>query len=154
MMKRIVDNPKQRGAAAVEFALLLMPMLLLLFGVTEFGRAMYQYDAIAKSVRGAVRHLSQHSAGDATSINAAKCIAVFGNAECASPALLPGLTTSMIAVCDASNCAGSHANQSTGSGVVNLVTVTISGYQFSSLVPALMPSITFGDISSTMRQNL
>lgn len=154
MMKAIAHKEGQRGAAVVEFALLLLPLLLLLFGVTEFGRAMYQYDALAKSARGAVRHLSQHSAGNAAAIQTARCIAVYGDAACTPPVLLPGLAEGMISVCDASNCAGSHANQSTGNGAVNLVTVTISGYRFNSLVPALMPDITFDDISSTMRQNL
>ncbi len=33
----------QGGAVAVEFALLVIPMLVMVFGITEFGRAMYQY---------------------------------------------------------------------------------------------------------------
>jgi Flp pilus assembly protein TadG len=154
MMKPKTIRTDQHGVAAVEFAILLIPLIVLLFGITEFGRAMFQYDALAKSVRGAVRHLSQNSAGDASAVQIAKNIAVFGNAGGTGAALLPGLTTAMVTVCDASSCAGTHANQSTGNGAINLVTVTISGYRFTSLVPALMPNITFENISSTMRQNL
>jgi Flp pilus assembly protein TadG len=48
----------QRGAAAIEFAFIL-PLLLVIFsGMVEFGRAMWHYDALAKSARDAVRYLS------------------------------------------------------------------------------------------------
>lgn len=152
MMKRIHLKSGQRGVAAVEFGIVLVPLVLLAFGITEYGRAMYQYNALAKNVRNAVRYLSENAAGDTTQIGIAKCLAVYGNAGCTAPALVPGLTTAMVSVCDASSCAGTHKNQSTGSGVVNLVSVTISGYLYTSLVPSLVPDITFGNISATMRQ--
>jgi Flp pilus assembly protein TadG len=152
MMRRIGIHRGQRGVAAVEFAILLVPLVLLTFGITEYGRAMYQYNTLAKGARSAVRYLTQRSPGDASQIAIAQCLAVYGNVACSEPALAPGLTTSMVSVCDATNCAGTHSNQPTGSGVVNLVTVTISGYPFVSLVPSLIPSFTFGDISATMRQ--
>jgi Flp pilus assembly protein TadG len=156
MMRQKNTRNDQRGVAAVELGILLVPLVLLAFGITEYGRAMYQYNALDKSVRSAVRYLSQQSPGDATQIGIAKCLAVYGDTTCTgSPAgspLVPGLTTAMVSVCDLTSCAGTHQNQPTGSGSVNLVTVTISGYPFTSLVPSLMPSITFGDISATMRQ--
>ena len=141
-----------RGVALVEFVLILPMLLLLTVITTEFGRAMYQYNSLAKNVRNAVRHLSQNSAGDTTQIGVAKCLAVYGNSGCTAPALVPGLTTAMVSVCDASSCVGTHFNQPTGSGAVNLASVTISGYLYTSLVPSLVPDITFGDISATMRQ--
>jgi hypothetical protein len=72
---------------------------------------------------------------------------------------VPGLATAMVSICDPTSCAGVP----TGSGVANLVTVTIGGanapYQFNSLAPFLpaqfgVASIAFGPISVTMRQNL
>ncbi|MGE5469746.1 MAG: TadE/TadG family type IV pilus assembly protein [Bacteroidota bacterium] len=151
-MEKHDSRTGQRGAAAVELAILLIPLVLLAFGITEYGRAMYQYNALAKGVRSAVRQLSEYSAGDATQIGIAKCLAVYGNYTCSGAPVAPGLTTAMVSVCDTTNCAGTHLNQSTGSGVVNLVTVTISDYPFISLVPSLVPNLTFGDISATMRQ--
>jgi hypothetical protein len=67
----------------------------------------------------------------------------------------------MVSICDPASCAGSHAAVPTGTGVVNLVTVTVGGannpYVFQSLAPfapALfgVPNITFSAISATMRQ--
>lgn len=59
MMKPARTLKTQRGVAAVEFGILLIPLVLLAFGITEYGRAMYQYNALGKSVRSAARYLSQ-----------------------------------------------------------------------------------------------
>ena len=148
----------QSGVAAIEFAILIVPMMLMLFGVTEYGRAIYQYNTITKSVRDATRYLSTVAPG--TGHAEARNLVVCGStAACGTSTLAPGLTTGMVAVCDATNCASTHASQATGSGTVNLVTVTVSGYAFQSVVNVPingvtlgMPSMTFGPIQSTMRQ--
>ena len=105
-------------------------------------------------VRDAVRHLSQHGPGDATIQTQARCLAVYGNAGCTGNAIAPGLTTGQVTLCDAVSCAGSHASQATGSGVVNLVSATVVGYAYTSLVPFVMPSLNFNNISVTMRAQL
>lgn len=146
---------KQRGVASVELAFLIIPLLLLTFGTTEFGRAIYEYNALAKASRDATRFLSGQGPGDPTDLASAKCLAVYGSTDCnAGPPLLPGLTTAMVSICDSTSCPSTHQNQATGSGVINLVTVTISGYPFTSLVPFIAPDLTFNNISTTMRQIL
>jgi TadE-like protein len=52
---------QQKGVVAIEMALILVPMLILCFGITELGRALYQYNGLVKATRGAVRYLSQQS---------------------------------------------------------------------------------------------
>ncbi len=158
-MNNLTKRQKQGGAAAVEFALLIIPMLVMVFGITEFGRAMYQYNTLVKLTRDATRYLTTQAAG--AGVAAAQCLAVYGNSACTGPTLLPGLTTAMVTECDASNCPGTHSAVATGAGAVNLVTVTISGYQFQSLVSFTiagfdvgLPNITFGGVSTTMRQIL
>lgn len=49
---------KSRGIVAVEFALVLIPLLLIVGGIIEFGRAFWYYDALAKASRDAARYLS------------------------------------------------------------------------------------------------
>jgi Flp pilus assembly protein TadG len=151
-----------RGVAAVELALLLTPLTLLVFGVAEFGRAIYQYDTLTKSVRDAARLLSQYNpAGSAYPSAQAQCLAVYGNTGCTGSALAPGLTTSMVVICNpagSSGCPGqTYLNVSVpNGGSVNFVEVRISGFTFTSVVP-LVPSLanlTFGPISATMRQVL
>jgi Flp pilus assembly protein TadG len=145
---------RSRGVAAVEFALLLAPMILMLFGATEFGRAIYTYNTLDKTVRDAVRHLSQHGPGDAVIQGEARCLAVYGNTGCTGTAIAPGLTTDAVTLCDALSCPVSHAAQATGSGAVNLVTVTIGNYSYNSVVEFVMPDLNFNNISATMRAQL
>lgn len=159
MMKTLPHKQKQSGVAAVEFALVIIPMLLMVFGITEFGRALYQYNTLAKATRDASRFLSTQAAG--SGIDTAKNLAVYGNKTVSGNPLVPGLTKNMVVVCDSLSCPGTHASVQTGSGAVNLVTVSIEGFQFQSLVNFSvgglnigLPNITFSPISTTMRQVL
>jgi Flp pilus assembly protein TadG len=145
---------RQRGIATVELALLLPLLLLLIFGTTEFGRAIYTYNTLDKAARDAVRHLSQHGPGDTVIQAEARCLAAYGNTACSGAPLAPGLATSNVVVCDSLACPGTHASQPTGLGLINLVSVTVSGYAYNSLVQFAMPNITFNDISATMRAQL
>lgn len=157
-----------RGVVAVEFALLLIPLVLLVFGVAEFGRALYQYNTLAKTVRDSARMLSQYNPADADyPLADAKCLAVYGKTGCSGSdvPLAPGLTTAMVVVCNpvsSAGCPGStYASVPTGSGTINLIEVKITGYRFNFVFnPASLfsssaaTSIVFDDISSTMRQIL
>jgi Flp pilus assembly protein TadG len=147
----------QCGLALVELGISIFVMISIAFGITEFGRAIYQYNTLAKAARDATRYLSTRDAADTAAKDVAKCFAVFGNPSCSGTPLAPGLTTAMVSVCDALACPGTHAAQG-AAPVLNLVTVTIGGpnapYTFLSLVPFVVPDITFGPISVTMKQVL
>ena len=148
-----------RGAITVEFALLLVPLLLIVFGVAEYARALYQYNTLVKAVRDSVRYISEHNPGDAASyagaLNDARCLAVYGNTGCSGPPLAPGLTTDMVGV--TSNITTTAAGTS-----ITLVEVRITGYTFQfvfnplrlsdGLADTVADTISFGDIHSTMRQ--
>lgn len=146
---------KMRGAVAVEFALLLVPLLLLVLGVYEFGRALYQYNTLVKTTRDSVRHLSQLNPASSDYAKAqieAKCLAVYGNTSCSGDTLLPGLTTSMVSI-------NPIVTTTSAGSSIKLVEVRITGYTFNFLLDprALMDGgdkfITFGDIHASMRQS-
>ena len=155
---------QQKGVAAVEFAILLPLLLLIVFGITEFGRALYAYNTLVKATRDAARYaMMQQPGGGADAVT--KCLAVYGNTACSGNPLAPGLTIKAVSVCDwqrdyASTGAicPNHHQQGTAP-VVNLVTVTVSGYAYQSpIISFFMPddssSFTFADISTTMKGNL
>jgi Flp pilus assembly protein TadG len=159
MRTAMTPRKHQRGVAAVEFGFLIIPLTLMLFGLTEYGRAIYQYNTLVKATRDATRYLTTVAPGNGW--GAASCLARYGNTTCSGPLLASDLTADMVEICDATNCTATHAVQDTGQGSVNLVTVTISGYQFQSLINFPVgglsvgaPNITFGNISNTMRQAL
>ena len=166
--QRSTPRRTQRGAAAVEFAILLIPLLILGFGTFEYGRAIYQYNTLVKSVRGAARMLALHSPDDASYaayLEEARCLSVFGNSTCAqnSQALVTGLKKSNIKICDRLNwrdCSGTsqadYKDIATGFGNINLVAVRVTGYRFSLIGLPFVGSgngIDFGPIEAVMRQN-
>lgn len=144
---------KQTGAAVVELAILLTPLLVLAFGITEFGRAIYQYNAIAKGVRDGVRHLSQYAPGDPSRVREAQCLVAFGATDCSGPALVPGLTTAQVIVHDRLSDPSFNL-QTTGRGAVNLVGVEVAGFRFISMAPLFVPDMAFRPIHATMQQVL
>ena len=71
---------RQQGVAAVEMAILLMPLIFIVFGITEFGRAFYQFNTVTKATRDAARYLSRcNPAFSSCSITVARNIAFYGN---------------------------------------------------------------------------
>lgn len=152
---------KQRGVAAVEFGILVIPLLVMLLGLTEYGRAIYTYNTLAKAARDATRYLTTVAPGNATEQGRATCLALYGNIDCTGNLLAPGLTAGMVSICDAVACTGTHSAVETGEGAINLVTVEIQGFQFQSLfnfqiagLTVGAPDITFDAIGNTMRQAL
>jgi Flp pilus assembly protein TadG len=149
MMMR--SKNRQQGSLAVELALLLLALVPLTFGITEYGRAIYQYNAIAKGVRDGVRYLNQYAPGDPDRISKAKCLVVYGNAACTGVVLVTGLTEGMVTVRDSVSDTG-YKLQSTGRGAVNLVQVEVAGYVFNSFATFMVSNLTFAPISATMVQ--
>ena len=140
---------RQKGTAIVEFALILPLLLLLTMITTEFGRAIYQYNTIVKSVRNATRYLSLQTPITDTKITEAQNLVVFGNIAGTGPALVPGLTVAQVSTIP-------PTWQEFGSAPrINTVTITVRGYTFRSMFTSVF-GVTFGDkifadISATMR---
>jgi Flp pilus assembly protein TadG len=145
---------RQRGIAAVELGILLTLLTTMVFGITEFGRAMYQYDTLTKSARAASRFLSVYDASDAVVRTRAACIAVFGTPGCTGAPLIPNLTTANVQALDPTTDATLQGVAVFGGvGTMDMVQVTISGYQFVSLVPFVVPNMAFGPIVARMPQS-
>lgn len=138
----------QKGVAVVEFALVLPMLIVLAFMVAELGRAIMEYDTIAKSVRDAARYLSIQLPG--TGVAEAKNLVVYGNAAGTGSPLLPALNTSLVA---------DPQWQSAGAvPVITTVTVQVNGYTFTPMMSGVfglpMGPFTYGPIRATMRSHL
>lgn len=79
MMKTAHRTPchQQRGAAAVEFALIAMLFFTLLFGILEFGRLFYLYNTVQEVTRRAAREAVVNWK-DQLSQDNVKSLALFG----------------------------------------------------------------------------
>lgn len=138
-------RPFQHGSSLVEFALILPFLLLLSFMVVELGRAVQRYNSTAKVVRDAVRYLSMQTPG--THLTEARNLIVYGNTAGTGSPLDPQLTASNVAT---------PVWQTAGSGpLINTVTVKVTGYRFvplsANVFGTVFPTITYSDISATMR---
>ena len=142
----------QKGVALVELALIIPLLLLLTFITTEFGRAMFEYNAITKSTRDAVRYLTFQTPG--TRITEARNLIVYGNPGGTGSPLVRGLTLTNV---PAATCC---TWQLTGTNpVINTVTVRVTNYTYHSLFASVFGvtfgnangDITFSTITASMR---
>jgi len=143
-----IRRQAQRGVAIVEFALILPLLLVMTFITTEFGRAVYQYNTIAKSVRDAARYLSIQTPN--THLAEAANLVVYGNTAGTGSPLALGLTTSHVAT-PVWSTAGTDP-------VIGTVTVAVTGYTFQSLFSTAFGqtfgSVAFSEIRATMRSHV
>lgn len=109
-MHRIASK-RDLGAAAVEFAIVLPVLLLIVLGIMEFGRAFYLQATMSGAAREGVREFAIHSiAGDATTraINAAPTLGLSSGDVSISPGSCVGTTV------DATVTITHHFNSLTG----------------------------------------
>lgn len=59
---------QHRGQALVEFSLALLVFLVLLMGVFDFGRAIYQYNGVAQAAREIARVTASHQGTDFSTV--------------------------------------------------------------------------------------
>lgn len=103
---RVVGRRHERGLAAVEFAILLPLVLLIMLATAELGRALFQYNTLTKAVRDGARYLSSVAiAGptevislDADKVTGTRNLVIYGNTAGMGTPLLPGLASGQIAV--------------------------------------------------------
>ena len=126
-----------RGAAAVEFAIVLTLMLLIVAGIFEFGRAFQYYDALAKATRDGARYMSGAPKATISSVavsNAQGLVVTAANAA----NLKPQLTTADVVV-TCLNAGGAAVACADGTAPAN-VEVSISGYTIT--IGGVMPFVT------------
>ncbi|MBI1800885.1 MAG: pilus assembly protein [Chloroflexi bacterium] len=122
-----LERLREWGQTMVEFALLLPVLLLIVFGIFEFGRAFYAYSTVANAAREAARF----GIVDPTNTSGIQDAAI-------SHATALGLTSSDVVIqCPDGACT-----------VGNRISVTVN-YTFSAVVP-LIPSFALSG-AATMR---
>lgn len=101
--KKFSRRSTQNGIAAIEFTIMLPFLLLMIFATAEFGRMLYQYNALNTSVRDATRYLISNASPGTTGLisvttqvqsNVEKLVK-YGDLNTSAP-LLPNLEASTI----------------------------------------------------------
>lgn len=132
--KLFVSN--ERGSTLVEFAIGITVFLVSMFGIVEFGRALYTHNALADAARRGARYATLHSATD---IDQVKNVVVYGDPAGGTQPLVPNLSTSNVAV--------NYSNFALNKGTV---TVSITSYQFQFVLPLVSTGITMPSSTTTL----
>jgi Flp pilus assembly protein TadG len=122
----------RRGAAAVEFAAVLGPLLILIFGVFEYGRLLWTREALQETATAGARcmGMSATSCASGGAYNATRT-GTYLKTQATNWGLT--LTDANISLNNSTTCAG----VSTPNGFSS-VTIT---YTFQSIVPSLITSL-------------
>jgi len=130
MRTKPTQTKRRKGQAIVESALTIMVFLTMLLGVLDFGQYLFFQQTLTERARAAVL--------DPTQVTAIKNIALSNSPTSATPALLPSLTASMIAVTTAD--LGPPEGR---------VTVRISDFPISFITPGLAGSVKAPSVTVT-----
>jgi Flp pilus assembly protein TadG len=133
-IKNFRDN--ERGSTLLEFAIGVTVFVTAMFGVLEFGRALWVHNALADAARRGARYAVLHSNADVTQV---KNVVVYGDPAGGSQPMLNNLTTNNVNV----TYSGFGLNQGT-------VSVSITNYQFQFVVPIIGTTITMPSYSTTL----
>ena len=136
-MTRQQDQKRRRGATAVETSLVLIPMLMLLFGVFEYGRFLMDRNVLDNAAREGCRYALANNNTDPNVVTSVQNIVntVMGGRQNA----FSGFTVTV---------SGTHNGAATPVGQLapgDQITVQVSGtYHLLNIVPlvSLQPSFT------------
>jgi len=134
MMGLIQQNfwRKSEGTTAVEFGIIAFPLFLMVFGILEFGRAMWIREALQQTAIAGARcmGLVQSNCGTSGTYDASMALS-FVRAQAAAWSV--PLSSSNVTLDNAATCGGL-----TGFSQVSLT------YTFRSVVPVMIPSLGSG----------
>jgi Flp pilus assembly protein TadG len=139
LRKHARSRHHNNGQSLVEAAFVILIFLFLLFGIIEFGRALWTYNTIVQSTRAAARWavVNVTSDTDTTNKDRAKNVVVYGYPDVSSGnPILPGLSTGLVTV-------GVQPIEvdSAGRPISQKISVKVTGYIFRFLVP-IAPTMT------------
>lgn len=126
----------EKGSTLVEYAIGASVIIMAVFGVLEFGRALWVHNALCDAARRGARYAVLHQLGDP----AVKNVVVYDNPDGGTQPLLPDMTTDNVTVTYSDDF-------SVNSGTA---TVTITGYDFKFVLPFLPVKITMPAYSTTL----
>ena len=97
---QFLGKRRSRGVAAVEFAITVPILILVMLITAEFGRAFVHYEKLAFATRSAARYVSQNAISGTSGVvtipedvkTAARNLLVYGTTLAGESPLLPGLT--------------------------------------------------------------
>ncbi len=136
MRRNKLFDSNERGSTLVEYSIAVTVFLTVMFGVIEFGRALWVHNALADAARRGARYATLHKASEADKV---KNVVVYGNEAGGGDPMVPNLTTDNVAV----DYSGFGLNKGT-------VSVSVTNYQFQFVIPIVGTTITMPNYTTTL----
>lgn len=130
---------RQQGAAVVEFALVVMLVIFLLFGLIEFGRALFTWNSAVDATRRGARTAAIVAVGDSA--------AVLAEMRLIMPELETGNGNGNVAIEYSTD--GNNFPATCVRGTCRFVRVSVNNYAFHPLVFFLPATIQMPPFSTT-----
>ncbi|WP_116808985.1 TadE/TadG family type IV pilus assembly protein [Steroidobacter cummioxidans] len=138
---------RQQGVTCVEFAIVGAVLFTLIFGVIEFGRALFVANALAESTRRGARVAAVCPVGD----SAPAQVAIFATANGTSR-IAPDLTTGHVVVSylDQAGVPLANPTEPGNYAQIRYVRVRIVDYTMRMLIPFVMPEFLMPAFTATV----
>jgi Flp pilus assembly protein TadG len=141
-----VRGKRRRGATVVETALVILPLIMMLFGIFEYGRLLMDWNLLNNAAREGCRYALANNTSSTINSDVTNLVTGYMAGRDSS---FTGFTVTV---------SGTHAGSNyTGNGVNilapgDMITVSVSGnYQFLNIIPLVsMPSLFSLNSSVTM----
>lgn len=135
----------QQGVTCVEFAIVAAVLFMVMFGVIEFGRALFIANALAESTRRGARVAAICPVGDPGPAR----VAIFATAD-GSSLIASGLTTDNVVVSYLDQAGAPLGNPMGSFAAIRYVQVRIVGYSVQLLIPFVMPEVLMPAFTATL----
>ncbi|HEU4932694.1 MAG TPA: TadE/TadG family type IV pilus assembly protein [Pyrinomonadaceae bacterium] len=129
-------DSSERGATLVEFSLAVTVLLTSMFGVIEFGRALWVHNALTDAARRGARYATLHTPAESAAV---KNVVVYGDEAGGTQPIVPNLTPDNVIV--------NYTDVGVSKGTVS---VSITNYQFQFVIPLIGTTITMPAYSTTL----
>src|SRR5262245_16882275 len=142
----------EKGQALLEFAAVTLLFFTLVFGIIEFGRALWTWNTIVQATRAGAR-FAVVEVPNPSNDDAIKNYVVYLNSAGTGDPVLPGLTTSNVTVNFRKIVPGTGAYDTTplpSKFQADVVQVSVTGYNFNFVVPIFGTSITLPAFTTTL----
>ena len=137
----------QSGVVTVEFAIIGLVLLVVLFGVIEFGRLLFVVNTLTEGTRRGARLAAVCPVGDPKPASAA----IFDSGN-GSSSVIYGLSTGNVAVeyLDANGTVIASPGTAANFNSIRYVRARIVGFNLQLFIPPIMPTVPLNGLSTTM----
>lgn len=135
MIRFYQQRNEERGSTLVEFSIAATVFLTAMFGVIEFGRALWTHNALTDAARRGARYAAVHRAIEVADV---KKVVVYGDTTSTKP-IVENLTTDNVEV--------TYNGFTLDGGTVQ---VTIKDYDFNFVIPIVGTKIRMPNYRSTL----